>query len=606
MINPFYAITVGFIVASLLAMISKKASYALSALLSAGLLVLALVRPEGIDDVSRYFLVVSGIVWLGASLFSLSYDNHYPRLLAGSFAMSIAGMLVILIAKGAVGFLVGWEVMTIASYFGITARENSRREAYKFLAFGELSALLILAGFGLLSVETGSTVFSAWKGSELWSLAFFLAGLGFAVKMAMFPFHVWLPDAHGKAPANLSSLLSAVLTLMGVYGFVRLLLIESPATWVGSFFLLLGGLTAILGAAYAAGTEHVKKLPGYSTVENDGVLLALFGGTVVALNAGNKTLASFALLALLFYAFAHSVAKGLLFLLAGRLENGTGRFPEVRAGRLTTVGVVAGYVSALSLAGVAPFPGFLGEWMGIETLLQSFKIPDAKLKVLMVLVGSLVALTAGVAGVAMSKIITHGIQRAGGRRELSAEDIAYAFMGAVLVMVGVLPLAVFRLVDSVVGSLAGIKATSFIGGALGIKDGFLVVAKDFGGISPTYLAGLVTVFGVSVYVIARLTVFKRVRRVRAWSGGLSNPEYPPIAHSAILLITEGWLYGTREENGRLYWRERVNIAYEKLSGAYLNFSEWFRHGLMKGSDSVYVAYILLALIVGLVYLLRVL
>ncbi|WP_457750850.1 proton-conducting transporter transmembrane domain-containing protein [Thermococcus sp.] len=602
MINLFYAITIGFIVASLLAVLSRKTSYALSTVLSAGLLIFALVRPEGVDDVSRYFLVVSGVVWLGASIFSLSYDDHYSRLLAGSFSMSIAGMLGILLAKGAVGFLIGWEVMTIASYFGITARGNSRGEAYKFLAFGELSALLILAGFGLLSVETGSTTFSAWKSANEWSLAFFLAGLGFAVKMAMFPFHVWLPEAHGRAPANLSSLLSAVLTLMGLYGFVRLLLIESPSTWVGSFFLLLGGLTAILGAAYAAGTEHVKRLPGYSTVENDGVLLALLGGTVVALNSGNKTLASFAFLALLFYAFAHSVAKGLLFLLAGRLENGTGRFPEVRAGRLTTVGVIAGYVSALSLAGVAPFPGFLGEWMGIETLLQSFKIPDAKLKVLMVLVGSLVALTAGVAGVAMSKIITHGVHRAGGRKELSAEDIAYALMGAVLVTIGILPLGVFRLADTIVGSLAGIPATSFISGALGIKDGFLVVAKDFGGISPTYLAGLVTVFGVSVYVMAKLTVLKNTRRVRAWSGGLSNPEYPSMAHSAILLVTEGWLYNTQEKRGSLYWRERVNIAYEKLSGAYLDFSEWFRHGLMRGSDSVYVAYILLAMLVGLLYL----
>ncbi|WP_297074212.1 hypothetical protein, partial [Thermococcus sp.] len=60
---------------------------------------------------------------------------------------------------------------------------------------------------------------------------------------------------------------------------------------------------------------------------------------------------------------------------------------------------------------------------------------------------------------------------------------------------------------------------------------------------------------------------------------------------------------TREENGRLYWRERINLVYNRLSKAYLNFSEWFRHGIMRGSDSVYVAYILLALGVALVYLL---
>ncbi|WP_456367019.1 proton-conducting transporter transmembrane domain-containing protein, partial [Thermococcus sp.] len=490
----------------------------------------------------------------------------------------------------------------IASYLGITAKEGKHKGAYRFLAFGELSALLILAGFGLLAVQSGSVDFSAWKGSPGWDVAFFLAALGFAVKMDMVPLQAWVVDAYKEMPANVGSLISAVLTLMGLYGMIKLLIIARPADWVGAFFLLFGGLTAILGAAYAAGTEYVKRLPGYSTVENDGVLLALFGGTVIALNSGNTDLAAFTFLALLFFAFAHSISKGLLFLVAGRLENGTGRFSEVVHGRLSLLGVIAGYASALSLAGIPPFPGFLGEWLGIESLLQSFKIPDPRFKVLMVLVGSLVALTAGIAGVAMAKMITRGVHRAGGRKGYSVEDAGYAVSTAVLLTVGVLPGLLFRLMDEPVKALTGQRATDFLGGALGIKKGFLVVARGFGGISPTYLALLIFVFSVGAYIALKPSI-GRARYVRAWSGGPSNPEYPPIAHSAMLLVTEGWLYGTREEKGRLYWREKVDIAYNRLSEAYLNFSEWFRHGIMKGSDSVYVAYILLALGVALVYLL---
>lgn len=604
--NPYYLITIGFVLSSLVAVGSRRASYWLSAVLSATLLGLLVFQfqPGSLDETARYFMLISSIVWLTSSLFSVSYDDHYPRLLAGAFSMTIAGMMVILLAKGAVGFLVGWEVMTVASYLGITAKDREGKGAYKFLAFGELSALLILAGFGLLSMGSGSTSFSAWKPSPVWDVAFFLAALGFAVKMAVFPFHVWLPDAHGNAPANLSAQLSAVLTLMGLYGIVKLLLIGRPADWVGAFFLLFGGITAILGAAYAAGTEHVKRLPGYSTVENDGILLALFGGTVVALNHGVMDLASFTFLALLFFAFAHSVAKGLLFLIAGRLENGTGRFPEVVRGRLTTVGVVAGYASALSLAGIPPFPGFLGEWLGIESLLQSFKIPDPRFKVLMMLVGSLAALTAGIAGVAMSKMITHGAQRAGGKKGHPVEDAGYVLSTLVLFTVGIFPGLVFRLINVPMTALTGERATSFLGGALGIRDGFLVVAKGFGGISPTYLATLVFLFALAGYITVRVFRGWNIRRVRAWSGGLSNPEYPPIAHSAILLITEGWLYGTKEENGKLHWREKVNRTYNWMSRGYLSFSEWFRHSLMKGSDSVYVAYILLAVMVGLLYLLH--
>ena len=603
--NPYYLITLGFAATSLISLASRKLTYWLDVALSSALLYLLLFQPGGIDGTVRYFMLISAIVWLTASLFSVDYD-HYPKILAGSFSLAIAGMLVILLARDAVTFLVGWEVMTVASYLGITAKEKDGKGAYRFLAFGELSALLILAGFGLLTVQNGSAEFSAWKGSPVWNVAFFLAALGFSVKMAIFPFHIWLPQAHGKAPANLSAQLSAVLTLMGLYGMVRLLIIARPANWVGAFFLLFGGLTAILGAAYAAGTEYVKRLPGYSTVENDGVLLALFGGTVITLNHGNVDLASFTFLALLFFAFAHSVSKGLLFLVAGRLENGTGKFSEVVHGRLSLLGVIAGYASALSLAGIPPFPGFLGEWLGIESLLQSFRIPNPGLKVLMMLVGSLVALTAGIAGVAMTKIITQGVQRAGGRKGYSVEDAGYAVSTAVLFTVGILPGLLFRIINEPMKALTGQKATDFLGGALGIKKGFLVVAKGFGGISPTYLALLVFIFALGTYLVLKPTTNLRVRRVRPWSGGLSNPEYPPIAHSAILLVTEGWLYGTREEKGRIYWRERINLAYNRLSKAYLNFSEWFRHGIMRGSDSVYVAYILLAVAVALAYLLYVL
>lgn len=601
--NPYYMITAAFMISSLTAVLSRKLSYGLAALSSAALLALITTGTPGVDDLTRYFLLISGVVWLGASLFSLSYDDHYPRLLAGAFSMAMAGMMVILLAGDAVSFLIGWETMTIASYLGITAKEKSGKGAYKFLAFGELSALLILAGFGMMIIQSGSIEFSAWKAAPAWSIAFLLAALGFAVKMAVFPFHTWLPDAHGNAPANLSAQLSAVLTLMGLYGMLRLLLIGTPADWVGAVFLLLGGLTAVLGASYAAGTEHVKRLPGYSTVENDGVLLAVLGGAIVAAGHGISALASFAFLALLFYAFAHSVAKGLLFLIAGRLENGSGSFSEVVPGRLGMMGVAAGYVSALSLAGVPPFPGFLGEWMGIETLLQSFRVPDVALKVLMLLVGALVALTAGIAGVAMSKMITHGAQKAGGKKGLSAEDAGYAFMTAVLLLSGVLPVLLLRTVSGIVGSLGGMKAAEFIGGALGIRDGFLIVSKDFGGISPTYLAVLLFLFAVSAYILLRITVMKSVRRVRPWSGGLVNGEYPAVAHSAILLITEGWLYGTEEKEGRIDWHERVGTAYERLGRAYLSLSERFRHGLMRGSDSVYVAYILLALMAALAYLL---
>ncbi|NPA47138.1 MAG: NADH-quinone oxidoreductase subunit E [Thermococci archaeon] len=591
--NPPYAVTLTFLIASLAAVASKRAAYALMVAGSAALIPLSIAK----GGLMGYFILISALVWLGSSLFSLDYDHH-PRLLAASFAMTAAGMMVIMLAKTAVSFLIGWEVMTIASYFGITTGKGGRKAAYKFLAFGELSFLLILAGFGLATVKSGGVDLRLWAGMS--SMAFFLATLGFSIKMAAFPFHTWLPEAHGEAPANLSAQLSALLTLMGLYGMLRLFEITHPASWVGLSMLAIGGVTALIGAAYAAGSDHVKKLPAYSTMENDGVLLALFGAATVAANYHLKVLSSFAFLALLFYAFNHSVSKGLLFLVAGKVERGSGSFEEVERGSLSRAGLIAGYVSALSLAGVPILPGLLAEWMAIETLLQSFLMPSAGVKVSMMIAGAMVALTVGIAGVAMTKMTNQAFQRARGGKSRKFEDAAFLMMSAVLVAAGVFPIMVFRVLNDTVQKLGGLKASFFTGKALGV--GYMVVSKGFGGISPTYLAAFIVVFGVGTYAAVRSLMRGRVRTVRPWSGGLTPQEYPPSAHSSILLLTESWLYGTKEG---LKWRDKVDAAYESMARSYAAFSEVVRHTIMRGSDSVYVAYIVLALIAVLVLVMAV-
>ncbi len=586
-----YGITAAFIAASLVSVWSRKASYAITATAALPLIPVSILK----GGIQGYFMLISAVVWAGASLFSLDYD-HYPKVLSASFSMTAAGMMIIMLSRTALGFLTGWEVMTIASYFGITAGENGRKAAYKFLAFGELSFLLILSGFGLASLSSGSMNIESWR--EMSSIAFFLAVLGFSVKMAVFPFHSWLPEAHGKAPANLSSQLSALLTLMGLYGMVRLFEVSHPPTWVGITMLGLGSITAILGAAYAAGSDHVKKLPAYSTIENDGVLIALFAAAIIASRYHLRTLASFAFLALLFYAFNHSVSKGLLFLVAGKVERGSGTFNEVKRGALGRFGVAAGYISSLSLAGVPFLPGLLAEWTAIETLLQSFLLPSAGVKVAMMLAGAIVALTVGIAGVAMTKMTNQAFQRGAGGRSGTFERIGFAFMSAVTVVVGVFPPLILRLLNEVTYRLGGLKASSFEGHALGVA--YMVVSKGFGGISPTYLAVFISVLGFGTYLTIRAFTSGRERTVKAWSGGISRQEYPPSAHSSILLLTEGWLYGTGK---KLEWHDRVDRAYERVAGAYSRFSEVMRHTIMRGSDSTYVAYIVAALISVLIFVL---
>ncbi len=581
--NPFYLIVMVFLISSFLAIVSKKATYLLTLAGSVVLVPLSLTK----GDLAGYFMLISALVWVGASLFSLDYDHH-PRLLAASFSMTALGMMIIMLSRTAVSFLIGWEIMTVASYFGVTTGGGGRRAAYKFLAFGELSFLLVLAGFVIAASSNGVSM-SSWR--DMGSVAFFLAVLGFSVKMAVFPFHTWLPEAHGEASANLSAQLSALLTLMGLYGMLRLFEVAHPVTWVGMSMLSLGGITALVGAAYAAGSGHVKKLPAYSTMENDGVLLALFGAAMMASAYHLRVLSSFAFLALLFYAFSHSVSKGLLFLVAGKVERGSGRFEDVMGGSLSKAGLIAGYVSALSLAGVPMLPGLLAEWMAIETLLQSFLMPSADVKVSMMIAGTMVALTVGIASVAMTKMTNQAFQRGRGGVSRPFEDAAFLFMSMVLIAVGIFPLMVFKPLNGIVRNLGGLGALTFTSKALGV--GCLVVSKGFGGISPTYLAAFIILFSVGSYMLLRGLMGGKTRIVRPWNGGVSSQEYPPSAHSSILLLTEGWLYGT---GARLRWRDRTEKVHEALARGYTSLSEVIRHTIMRGSDSVYVAYIVMALV----------
>ncbi len=580
-----------YLLAGLVGFKFKLTSYGLTAIGSSLLLYFALLGQIG-SEISGYFIVLSSIAWLFLSLYSLGYDKK-SGLLASSFAFTTGAMSIILTSTNALSFLIGWEGMTIASFVSIYLHKNSKRTAYMFLVFGELSTLFILSGFSWASAQSESIAFSSWHDMGDWSLIYLLLSLGFMIKMAVVPFHIWLPEAHSKAPANMSSQLSAVMTLMGLFGMIYFLQFGIPASWIGVVIVIMGGLTAIIGAFYAAVCDHVKKLPAYSTVENDGVLIAMMGALIVTYGM-QQVIAGFIIVALLFYAFAHTIAKSLLFAVAGHLEKNGGEYLGKRY-KLTRWTTLAGYLAAISLAGVPPMPGYIGEWAALESMFQSFYIANMVVRLITVIIGALVALTAGISLIAMSKFIVHGVERRE-KKNTNLGDIGFGIGAGILLFAGILPQYVFSLLSPVAVGITGISSQQYIGGLLGIPQGLLIISgKGFGVLSPTVIALFIGInFGI-VYVTMKLSG-KRIREVNSWNGGLRSEEYPTRGHSSILLLTQRWLFKTD-----LHMRQKDYIHYWWMAASsyVVVLSDKFRLVLMPGNDRRYVFYILIILLIFL-------
>ncbi len=572
-----------------------KPALLLSAVLSLALFLNTLLYQQW--TLASYFTLLSALLWFCISLYSLSAENAC-RKHAILLPLSYASMLLIMWARDALSFLVGWEVMTIASYFSI----RDERPAYAFLAFGELSALLVTVGFAAGIATTGSVLIDSWAYSGYWWLVFLLASLGFAVKMEIWPFHIWAPSAYSSSPSNFSALMSSCLTLMGVYGILRLLSVATPPEWVATVMLVLGAVTAVYGALHAATSERVKELPAYSTIENDGIMFVLLGAYIVASNSVNSD-AAFALVAVLFYAFFHSTSKALLLLTVG-----DGRFgPKVRKAAVA----FAGCVAAFSLAAIPPMPGFAAEWMALETLFQSFNL-HTPLKLLVVLTGALVALAAGISAISMSKVAVYSFLSGSSsgrdgkdKGEVAGEadvfeKLSLLILSAAVLFAGILPQYILKYVSAPVSRITGYKG-DFLGGLLMIPKGMLIVSgKGFGCISPTVLALFLLGISAAVFIVFRLSL-KGVRFDEPWNGGEESENYTPEAYSMILRLTLKSFYRTRELVCGVLWCDLVETLYVRASRMFTKFCDFIRVTLMNGSVGLYVLYILVAMLALLIY-----
>ena len=330
----------------------------------------------GIDGISLLLFMLTTIMMPLTILSSFRYiqkqkKEYYIWLLFLEFTM-----LGALVALNLFIFYIFWELMLIPMFFLIGIWGGPRRiyATVKFVLFTVIGSLMMLAGMIYLALlarqHFGEFTFEFEKllqldlpfQPQLWLFAAF--ALAFAIKVPMFPFHTWLPDAHVQAPTAGSVILAGVLLKMGCYGFIRLgiPLFGDAALKAAPLMQLLAVIGIVYGACLALAQSDLKKLVAYSSISHLGfVILGLFALTPEAVEGSILQMVN------------HGISTGALFILVGIIyERRHTREISEFGGLASRMPIFATIFMIISLSSVA-LPGtngFVGEFL---ILIGSFK-----------------------------------------------------------------------------------------------------------------------------------------------------------------------------------------------------------------------------------------
>ena len=368
-----------------------------------------------VDALSGWFLLILGVVGVPASLFAAASPAP-SRAEGAAFPLFLAGMAMTLIAADAFTLLLGFELMSLASWALIAARHHTgvgRRSARLYLGFAAFSGLCLIGALALLA--NGGLGFAAMRAAppEGWRAAgvLVLVLLGAGSKAGLAPFHVWLPLAHPAAATPVSALMSGAMVKVALYVMLRVLLDlcgPSQPVWWGLPLVALGVATALLGALRANLERDTKSILACSTLENMGLMVAALGLVLVYRGADILPLAALALAAVLLHALNHAGFKALLFLCVGAVYSLAGsRDPDRLGGLIHRMPWVAGcaMLGALSAAALPPLSGFASEWLLVQALIQGFRVSDMSVQLIAAASLAVVGMAIGLGAAAMVRLI---------------------------------------------------------------------------------------------------------------------------------------------------------------------------------------------------------
>jgi NADH-quinone oxidoreductase subunit M len=438
------------------------------------------VNERWIDVIhSRYHLGLDGLslplvaLTLLVTPLCIVYSwNHLPEPRnAKAFLMLIlvlhTGMLGTFVAQDLILFFVFFEVVLLPMYFliGVWGGERRQYASLKFFLYTLFGSALMIVSFLALFFVTGGETFVMGDLAERVSsgefdisrttqlLIFGGMFMGFGIKVPMFPFHTWLPDAHTEAPTVGSVILAAILLKLGTYGFVRVALPILPeaaadwAPWIG----LLAVVGIIYGALACLAQTDMKRLIAFSSVAHMGFTML-----------GISTLTDFGLNAAVMGMVAHGLITGMLFFIAGSVKERYHTLEIKRLGGILVQAPRLGWIFGFTAMASLGLPGLAGFWGEFPVILSAYDpgvdLSEVTFRTYMVV--------AAVGTVFAAGYLLWLFQRTafGTPKDEFAEEavsdvtvpewIAWAPMLVLIVVIGFFPNLVFRVSDGQISSVA--------------------------------------------------------------------------------------------------------------------------------------------------------
>ena len=302
------------------------------------------------------------------------YVNAKSGLYFALYLVFAMGMLGTVLSTNLIEFYIFFEVMLIPGFFLVALWGDGprRKIGLMFLFWTHAGAVVLLLGFLMIGLTVGSFDFADIDESAIPpDIAMYSAvaiAIGLGVKLAVFMFHVWLPYVHGSAPTPISALLSPAMIGIGAYGIFRLIVEFLPITFgdLAIWFHIWGLATMIYGGAMALMQDDLKRLLAYSSISQMGYLLFGIGSSSVLGLAGAEMMY-----------ITHGIGKGILFMMAGVIIVNVGTRSISRLGGLAgkmPITAVCAVIGALTIMGIPPTSGFMGEWIlfygALETAIE--------------------------------------------------------------------------------------------------------------------------------------------------------------------------------------------------------------------------------------------
>jgi NADH-quinone oxidoreductase subunit M len=421
----------------------------------------------GVDGLSIPLIALTLLITPLCIVYSWNYfpEPRNPKAFLILLLVLHTGMLGTFVAQDLILFFVFFEIVLLPMYFliGVWGGEQRQYAAIKFFLFTLFgSALMIVSFLALFFVAGGETFvipelarrIAESDISRLTGLLIF-GGMfmGFGIKVPMFPFHTWLPDAHTQAPTVGSVILAAILLKLGTYGFVRVALPILPdaavewAPWIG----LLAVIGIVYGALACLAQTDMKRLIAFSSVSHMGFTML-----------GIATLTDFGLNAAVMGMVAHGLITGMLFFLAGSVKERYHTLDIKRLGGILVKAPRMGWILGFTAMASLGLPGLAGFWGEFPAILSAYE-PGAGLSEVTFRVYMVVAAVGTVFAAGYLLWLYQRTAFGTPTDEFADEDIpdvtvpewiAWAPMLALILVIGIYPNLVFRVTDGEMTSVA--------------------------------------------------------------------------------------------------------------------------------------------------------